>query len=176
VRQRIGNETRALGKTIQRIVDNLRQSLDYTSARLVHPLHKLQLARQSHQSLFGELGYLVSSYLDKRQLQIQQQVAEIRYLSPKAAVEQNLRNLAAVRKQLINARVARFSTTRQIVEHLDNKLKLMSPAHTLNRGYAILQDQNRDVVFDAGKTRKGQLLTASVSRGKFQCVVDRIVD
>ena len=176
LRETIAHAGGALYNATRRIMDSVRQNLDYTSARLVHPVHQLQLAGQSRRALTSRLGYLVNNCLDKHRWRIQQQVSGLRYRSPRAMLAQNLQNLAAAHKRLGNAATASFTNAAQTTGHLANKLRLMSPAHILDRGYAILQDQNHDVVFDAGKTRKGQVLTASVSRGKFRCVVDRLLE
>ncbi len=174
--QTLRHATAALHNVTQRLMETLEQRLDHATARVVHPLQRIQAARQTHQALANALGYLAASHLDRQQLRIQKQVAELRYHSPRTRLAENLRRLIALRKQLINTATAGVGGAAQTVDHLATKLELMSPAHTLERGYAILQDQNREVVFDAGKTEKGQTLTASVARGKFLCVVDRLLE
>lgn len=169
-------QSTTLHKIAQRGVDARQQTLDYTSARLGHPLSQIQWARQSHQALTNQLIYLVKSSLDKWRLQRQQQTAELRYRSPQARIAQNLQNLRALHHQLHTAATARFTIVTQTIQRLADKLRVMSPTHTLDRGYAIIQDQNHQVILDAGKTNKGQTLTARVARGQFQCVVERVLE
>lgn len=176
LRQTIEQKTAAMRRAMRQTVETLRQKLDYTAARLAHPLDRLRAAGQSHHALTGKLGYLVNNGLDKRRWRVQQRVAQLRYHSPRARLAQNSQNRAAAHNRLGAAATAALASATQHIEHLADQLRLMNPANTLERGYAILQDQNREVVFDAGKTSKGQALTASVARGKFRCVVDRILE
>lgn len=176
LRQTIRQATGALHRIARRTLDARGQNLDYTGARLIHPLQRIESAGQSLQGLVNALGYLIRGRLDRQRQRLEQHAAELRYRSPRARLSENLRSLAAMRKQLVGVATAGCAAATQTVEHLANKLGLMSPTHTLERGYAILQDQNQAVVLDAGKTRKGQPLTASVARGKLRCVVDRVLE
>jgi len=161
---------------VQRAIDDLRLKLDYTAALLTHPRDRLQLAEQSRRALAGELLHLINGHLGRRRQFIRQQAAELRYHSPQAALAHNRQDLAATRHRLTAAAAARLKAARHVLDHLAGELHLMSPARTLERGYAILHNQRREVVTDAGKTRKGQVLTARVARGQFLCVVDERVE
>ena len=175
VRRNIRHATTALYKTTRRIMETLGQRIDYTNARLVHPARRIETARQAHQALTDTLGYVARNRLNQCQLRVQEQVAELRYLSPQSRLTQHLRNLATLHRQLHSVATTSLHSTTQTIDHLTNQLDLMSPAHTLERGYAIIQDENREVVMDADKTRSGQTLVASVARGKFLCVVEGVV-
>ncbi|MDD9856817.1 MAG: exodeoxyribonuclease VII large subunit [Gammaproteobacteria bacterium] len=161
---------------VQRAIDDLRLKLDYTAARLAHPRDRLQLAEQSRRALAGELLHLINDRLGRHRQLVRQQAAELRYHSPQAALAHNRQDLAATRHRLTAAAAARLKAARHVLDHLASELHLMSPAHTLERGYAILHDERREVVTDADKTRKGQILTARVARGRFLCVVEGRVE
>lgn len=176
LRTTIRHATDALRNLTQRFMDTHAQKLDYTSARLVHPRRRIQTAQQSQQTLTNALKFLVQGRLDRQQLRLQQQIAELRYCSPAAQLAQNLRSLAVIRKQLINTTTAGLDNATQTIGQITNKLNLMSPTHTLARGYAIIQGANQEVITDAGKTNQGQRLTARVARGKFLCVVERVLE
>ena len=124
----------------------------------------------------GELLHLINDRLGRHRQLVRQQAAELRYHSPQAALAHNRQDLAATRHRLTAAAAARLKAARHVLDHLASELHLMSPAHTLERGYAILHDERREVVTDADKTRKGQILTARVARGRFLCVVEGRVE
>lgn len=161
---------------VQRAIDDLRLKLDYTAARLTHPRDRLRLAEQSRRALAGELLHLINDRLGRHRQLVRQQAAELRYHSPQAALAHNRRDLAATRHRLTAAAAARLKAAGHVLDHLAGELHLMSPAHTLERGYAILHNERREVVSDAGQTRQGQVLTARVARGQFWCVVDKRVE
>ena len=159
-----------------RMLDSLGQNLDYATVRLDHPSDRIEAAEQSRRGLVSALGYRVRGRLDHRQLRFERQAAALRQHSPGAQLAEHLHHLAVMHKQLAGAAGAGFAAAAQTVDHLTTKLGLMSPTHTLARGYAIIQDRHQRVVMDAGQTETGQVLTARVSRGRFRCVVDRVLD
>ena len=175
LRAALHHQTAALRRAMQHALDVQRQNLDYTANRLVHPRHRLQLAQQSHRALTSELTHRINARLSHHRLQIQQQAAELRYHSPQAQLAKNRRHLTATHNRLTTATTTHLTTAHQRTAHLTNALNLISPAHTLERGYAILQNPQQEIIRDPAKTQKGQTLTATVARGRFLCVVDGTV-
>lgn len=58
-----------------------------------------------------------------------------------------------------------------ILDRLRGQLHALSPAATLDRGYAVLRDADGGVVRDAADVAAGQLLTARVTRGQLEMEV-----
>ncbi len=56
---------------------------------------------------------------------------------------------------------------------LARQLQAVSPLSVLGRGYAILQDEQGQVVRRAGDTQPGQALTARLGEGRLQVEVKR---
>ena len=173
--QKINQNINEMQQIIQRIIDHMSQRHDYAGARLAHPMHRINAARQTHTALTETLGHLVLRHLDQQQLRMQKPIAELRYHSPLQRLAHHVRRVRGLCRQLIGITGNSLNATTQTIEHLTNNLDLMNPKRTLERGYAILQKENQQVVFDADKTKPGETLTASVAHGKFLCVVDRVV-
>ena len=142
----------ALRAQAQRRIDALRQRLDYAAARLVHPARRF----------------------DARRLRLQQCTAALLQYSPRRALDDARRRLAGASGGLRGA-AARIAARARHIEHLAQKLHLLGPAQTLERGYAVLQARRGAVVTDAAATRRGQVLTARVARGRFECMVGRVI-
>ena len=85
-----------------------------------------------------------------------------------AHVEQKLQNK---KETLLQATGFRLSEKRVQSRHLQKSLHLVSPSNTLDRGYAIVQNQARSVVMDPSDTQKGESIKVTVSKGQFDAVV-----
>ncbi|MGI9310461.1 MAG: exodeoxyribonuclease VII large subunit, partial [bacterium] len=84
-------------------------------------------------------------------------------------------DLARARARLIAA-AARIKAQQRAVENGAAQLRAMSPTHTLARGYAIVHNQQREVIADAARTQRGEALTARLARGRLEFVVERVVE
>jgi exodeoxyribonuclease VII large subunit len=60
--------------------------------------------------------------------------------------------------------------------HLAQMLDSLSPLGTLQRGYAIVTDNQGKVLTDAGKVSVGDELEARLARGRLGLTVKRVVD
>jgi len=174
LRGEIAREREDLQAQAQRCIDGLRQRLDYAAARLIHPARRLDAARQTRRALLGEIGHLINARLGARHLRLQHLGAALQQCSPRLALIDTRRRLTNAHSGL-RAAAARLAMRAQRVEHLTQKLRLLGPAQTLERGYAVLQARHGAVVSDAAATRRGQVLTARVARGRFECVVGRVI-
>jgi len=158
----------------QRCINALRQRLDYAAAGLIRPARRLEAAWQARRALLGALGHLMNARLDARRLRLQQRAAALQQCSPRLALLDARRRFTNAHNGL-RAAAARFEMRAQQVAHLTQKLQLLGPAQTLERGYAVLQARHGAVVSDAAATHRGQVLTARVARGRFECVVGRVI-
>ena len=174
LRERIRRNGEALGRMAQGMLDTLSQKLDYTDARAksAHPLQRIRLAKHSQNDLTGRLDRLMKTAIGERAQQAAQLEAALRHHSPQWALARNREQFIGARGRLRAAVVAGLENANRRTERLAEQLALLSPTHTLARGYAIIQDDERRVVRDAAETNTGQRLSAQVARGKFRCVVE----
>ncbi len=166
----------ALRAAAQRRVHDLAQRLDYASARLPHPGRRLQYARQAQIAIRKELGHLIGHRLGQLRMRLQRQTTELRQASPQASLTQHRRRVDTAHRRLRDTVAARCAAAEQRVRQLAAQASLMNPAHTLARGYAILQNGRGAVVVDVKQTRAGEALTARVARGQFRCLVGERLD
>ena len=59
-----------------------------------------------------------------------------------------------------------------LLTQYQSKIRVMSPEHTLHRGYAVVQNQARNVITDPKQTECGESLQIRVSKGQIKVVVD----
>jgi len=79
---------------------------------------------------------------------------------------------ADVRAMLRNVR-ARIAGFNAQIEKLSSTLQALSPVKILDRGYALVFDENAMLVKDASQLRPGQLISARLARGGFSAEVKK---
>ena len=68
--------------------------------------------------------------------------------------------------------VQRVDRGRNDIDHLVARLRALSPAATLDRGYAVVIDDHGSIVRDAEAVQPGERLNVRVARGGFSVTVD----
>lgn len=175
LRAAVQRATHAVRTHLSRRVATAAQTLDHAAARLVHPLQRIQSATLRMRALSGALGWVAGRELDQHRHRAAHQTTALRYASPAARIAHHQDALATTCGQLRRAVAAALTAHAHALGHLTGNLKLISPDHTLARGYAILQDQQQTVLSDASQTHTGQRLTARLARGSLVCEVKRVV-
>jgi exodeoxyribonuclease VII large subunit len=67
-----------------------------------------------------------------------------------------------------------LSTARNRLAVTAARMQAVSPLGTLERGYAIVQDENKTVIRDASKLKPEQRIIGRLARGRFEAVVKKI--
>ena len=165
-----------LRTTARRLVDACAQQLQLTVAHLVHPLQRIQTARQTHRIAGRDLIRSMHTAVTRRRNALAKQTAAFRYLAPQTKVQQTAQRVDAAHAALTRAARERLDAARRQTAQLANAVQLISPKRTLERGYAILQDEQNAVITDAARAQKGQHLTARVARGRLECIVEDTTD
>lgn len=145
IQKRLRHPGRQLQDYAQRL-DRIENSL------LIAMDHRLQVARASTAQLHSELGRLQPTQLING-LKASSKQLEHRLLSSVKEVLQNSRH--------------RMHTQTQ-------KLHTLSPLKTLDRGYAIVTNEQQQILRDASQVSTGDRITTRVARGQLHCTVDEI--
>jgi exodeoxyribonuclease VII large subunit len=61
-----------------------------------------------------------------------------------------------------------IDTNQRDLEHLTARVRALSPAATLDRGYAIVTNEVGEIVRDASTLSPGEFIRIRVARGAFQ--------
>ncbi|MCA9706536.1 MAG: hypothetical protein KDK70_11855, partial [Myxococcales bacterium] len=69
----------------------------------------------------------------------------------------------------------RLDGERRRVTELDHALRLLSPTHSLERGYAIVRDASGAVLRASQDAAPGQSLSILLHRGAVDAVVERVL-
>ena len=89
-------------------------------------------------------------------------------------IDRERQHIDSSRQRARRTVVQRVDRGRNDIGHLVARLRALSPAATLDRGYAVVIDERGGIVRDAEAVRPGEHLNVRVARGGFSVTVDNL--
>jgi exodeoxyribonuclease VII large subunit len=89
-------------------------------------------------------------------------------------VEREQQSVLWLRQRLMQATVQRLETAQQKCQFLAERLQGLDPAAILQRGYAVVRQENQRVVRSPDDIQVGDRLTIDVAQGKIQVKVEEL--
>lgn len=80
----------------------------------------------------------------------------------------------SLRKDLIYTLTAVLAENKAKIEILQAEIKAVSPYAIMERGYAVLTDENNKLILSAEALKKGDFLTVICKDGKIRCLVEEV--
>ena len=157
-----------------KFIREFQQTVDFLTSRLTHPEQKLAYYRSETQHLKKRL--IIYNQINTVSLNNSfQKLSGLLYAHSPATrigfMEQHHRTL---QRDLINYMEISIGTGQHSLSQYRAKIELMSPEHTVDRGYAIVQNRNQEVIIDPEQTKQGESLQIRISRGRLNVVVDEL--
>lgn len=138
---------------------------------LLHPNHKIQMAQQRTDELSQKLHMRLSRLIsDKRQHQ-QMLTQRLQSHSPAQNLLMQKQHLETLHNRLNQSYQKGFEGNQQKLGQLVEKLNLVSPLATLQRGYAIATNQHGEVITETKQVNNGEPLNIKVSNGEIKVIV-----
>ena len=171
IKRRVINAKNQLMRALTRTIQGRQQGLDYLSARLLHPSQKLINIENRRRSLEQQLILRMTHRMSQAKYELQAVVGELRLHAPRHQIETRRNRLERAQRQLTETIKTRLKALQSSVNVYQEKMNIMSPEHTLNRGYAIVQNANKQVVIEASQVISGESLTIKVAKGNIDATV-----
>ena len=160
----LSNQSRTLYRAMTHKIAQAEQGLDRLTAQLLTPAQRL------HQQT-THLHHLALRLQNSMTTQFENQKRRYEYATQ---ATQRLRPALNVHKQtLLHKQVQLHQTYTRLLhvraQSLDNKAQLLNqlnPENVLNRGFAYVQTQNGDIVYNANALRAGDGITIRLARGR----------
>lgn len=157
----------------ERYLTNLAQNIDWLSKRLRHPAANIS---QYHK----RLEQLQQALLVSQQRQLRNQRTSMVYLNNRLK-QLNPDNMIRVKKQAIlelnlrikNAIKRTIETNRQKFDHLSAQLSTVSHERTLDRGYAIIENQSGEIVTKSWDLHKDDSVIITHADGSKRAVIEK---
>lgn len=172
--RRLAEQQGRLGRAARRLLQRLGDQLGHLSARLRDPRRELQEKAQRMDELELRLNKAIRNRLDQQKQKtdylLQRMCAQSPQRTLKIASEQIQQldeRLILAARQLLRKRDERF-------QHAAKTLHVVSPLATLGRGYAIIKNDQGNIVRKASDLQTGDQITAQLGHGSVSAQVTEI--
>ncbi|TFH88441.1 exodeoxyribonuclease VII large subunit [Billgrantia azerbaijanica] len=162
-----------LARAAQARLEREGQRLDHLRARLRHPGEGLARQRQALAGLAGRLNGAMTRRLTAERGHLDHLQRRLAAHPPERELAAAGERLARARGRLEQAMTQRLALGRERLGALARELQAVSPLAVLGRGYAILEDDEGQVIRRSMDTEPGQALTARLGEGRLKVTVKR---
>jgi exodeoxyribonuclease VII large subunit len=144
------------------------------AAKLVVPEYTQVAA--SLDALAARAGRTLEARLHRCRESLGLLVARPAFADPSSWITSRRQTLLLVREHLDRWPQTRLERERTRLGHAHDRLRLLGPAATLDRGYAIVQDDAGAVVRDSGVVEPGDAVAVRLARGRISARVEETLE
>ncbi|MDF0752090.1 exodeoxyribonuclease VII large subunit [Marinobacter sp. 71-i] len=173
LRQLRERELRLAGAA-SRALKRMETRLEHLSARLRDPRRELMEKAQRMDELDLRLGKAMKQRLERDKVRAGHLGQRLRMQSPAKRLEESKKSISQLSERLSRVAGQAIAQRQERLEHLAQTLHVVSPLATLGRGYAIVQQENGEIVRHAGDLQPGDKITARVASGHLEANVTSI--
>ncbi|HCX87988.1 MAG TPA: exodeoxyribonuclease VII large subunit [Gammaproteobacteria bacterium] len=168
-------QTERLGTALDYQLQASAQRLDSASARLRHPSERLSHQIDRLESLGERLRFGWQLRYRDQQGRVTQNRQRLQLVSPRARLNGLAVRIASSQKLLTERLNQRLAHTTQALAGFEGQLKALSPLATLDRGFAIVQLENKKpIVRSASALEPGDTIVARFARGSARAKVKSV--
>jgi len=164
------NQTK-LFENIIKFIREFQQTVDYSTSKLTHPRQKLANYHSVYNSLVKQLILYNQLYMGMLNNLLKNQMNVVSTHSPRARIKFLRHCLRSSRQSLIINIDTQLKNRQHSLIQGQGKILVMSPKHTLDRGYAIVQNFRDTIITDPRDTNHGEPLRIRVAKGQINVVV-----
>jgi exodeoxyribonuclease VII large subunit len=163
-----------LVRLIRRKLADATTELNHLRKRLKHPGAQLREQAQRLDDLEQRLLLAQKNLLQRRRSELALLESRLLAQSPLPRLQQMQRDTRQLRQRLEAAMQQRLQLAGSQLAHLAQMLDSLSPLGTLQRGYAIISDNQGKVISDASSVAVGDELEARLASGRLGVTVNKI--
>ncbi len=169
LRQRLSRQT-------LRTLEQHRARLEHLRARLRHPGERLREQSQRLDQLELRLQRALNLRLQHSDQRLEALHQRLQRSSPSRLLVRKQQQLAPLQQRLQHGIELLLQQRRQQLQFQVRQLNGVSPLATLERGYAIVQDQNGQAITRQEQVSPGDQIRARLHQGTLICTVDGYAD
>ena len=144
------------------------------SKRLPRPTYLLQNMTQRMDDLAVRMRLALDNGIALRRVRLNRFVDILRGRSPLQRLAGYRNKCSALEKQLQNHLMRSLHARNEQLDYLSRSLKTVSPLATLERGYAIVTDEDENIVRRADQLRENAEIKTRFSRGSVRSTVKQV--
>lgn len=165
-----------LTRTVLRQLQTHQQHIDFLTKRLQHPAQRLAHNQEQLAHAQLSLKHAIQNLIHRWQKHQQQLTTRLVQQSPQQALQQIQLGYQLLCKRLIAGIEKSLSQKSEQWRQLMHTLNAVSPLATLDRGYAIVSNEQGKIIKDKNQVKIGQRITARLPQAHLHCTVDAIDD
>ncbi|TBR15354.1 MAG: exodeoxyribonuclease VII large subunit [Rugosibacter sp.] len=161
--QKIIDLSQKLNSAMQYRISRDQQRLDHIALRLTHPANNLKRRQDQMHLLGSQINTALTSYLRIRHEHISRLAMRFNRLAPR--VESRQGELALLEQRLAATKNRFFLQARSALDTLSKALEHLNPHDTLARGFAIVRNEQGEVVSHASGLQTGNQIAVELATG-----------
>ena len=161
---------------IQQQLQQKQQKLDWLNKRIRHPKEQLQVVKNKLNELNQRNIMSIKSRLTDARSKTNLLEARVQQYNPSHQVRQFQQQFENINTRFQLATRQIMSTRSKKLQHLVYTLDALSPLHTLKRGYAIIKDQNNNIIRGVNEIQKKQVIKTELAKGHIFSTITEIND
>jgi exodeoxyribonuclease VII large subunit len=163
----------SLSNNLQNILNERQQRLDLARARLqsINPINKIAQQQKQVVQIKSQLQNIMSNYLAKLTWQIDLYANKISYL--KVDVAPQKLNLSQLKERLVRSMQQNIQQNKKMLLNYQQKLDLINPQSVLNRGFAIVYDNDGKVLTSINQAKHHSKVAITLSDGQVSAIIDK---
>jgi exodeoxyribonuclease VII large subunit len=158
---------------MQQQLQNKQQKIDWLSKRIRHPKDQLQIITNK----LNELSQRNIRNMENKLLQLRSKnnllEARLQQYAPLQRIQQLQMQHKNIHSRFQLAAQKMISIKKEKMQHLIFTLDALSPLHTLQRGYAIIKDENNNIIRNVHDVKKDQQIKTELAKGS---IISTITD
>ncbi len=166
IQTQINRLQQSLTESLQRNLFGFKQQLNHLQKRLQHPGSRLQQQAQHLDHLDIRLRRAISTKLDGYRAKGNQLSSQLYRQNPQHQLKEKQLKLAVVVKQLVRAISQKQERLEFKLAQSMHLLDTVSPLKTLGRGYAVIRDQQGEVISSVKAVATGDCLKGQLADGE----------
>lgn len=163
---------RQLAGHLNRNLKRLEERLRHLRSRLQHPGRQVAEHKRLVASLQIRLNATITASLSQTHQRLK--LADSRLSTPERKLVDHNQHLIRVQERLQRISESKVAGAHEQLRHLATRLNAVSPLATLERGYAIVTDNNDHVLVDPSRVAAGDTINARLQHGRIVATVDEI--
>ncbi len=168
----VGQHADDLTDALRRQLDDRTQTLDWLAHRLQSPGAAIRHQQLRLSTLQSRLQHATTTPLVAARYRLDKVRQRLMHALPDTRMAQT--RLAARATQLSAAYTSRLGAHRNKLDALQGKLELLAPQRTLERGYAILRDEQGAIIRRTAQLQAPQRLALTVAEGSAHIEISRV--
>ena len=159
---------------MQQKLQQKQQKTDWLNKRIRHPKERLQNIKNKLLELKQRNIRSVESTLKKFHARTDLLEARMQKHEPSQRIQRLSLSYKNLNTRFKNVTQQNILSKKQRLHHLVHTLDALSPLHTLKRGYAIIKDENENIINNSKKIKIGQKIKAELHHGHFLSTITDI--